>query len=59
MSSWKQNKGVRVMLWKLKQFFCRHKWEFFTEYDECDNHKSYHYTIWQCNKCGKVKITRK
>lgn len=31
----------------------------FTEYDESNNRNSHHYTIWQCEKCDKVKITRK
>lgn len=46
------------MWWKLKQLFCLHKWGFFTEYDESNNNDSHHYTIWQCDKCDKVKISR-
>lgn len=47
------------LLWKIRKLFCWHSWEFFTEYDEYNDKKDYHYTIYQCKKCNQVKIERR
>lgn len=49
----------RDIFWKIKQVFCIHTWDFFTEYDEYDGKNCYHYVIYQCKNCDKVKIERR